>query len=77
MFLSAHHPIQEQTTAMPLLESFDSNASVEKCTLLQADVADKGRKAWTFLAAASAANFFTYGKCSIFMSLLIFMKKTL
>jgi hypothetical protein len=32
------------------------------------DVVDRGRKAWTFLAAAAATNIITYGKNLVFLS---------
>lgn len=53
---------------MPFKNHFQKSAMDEKKSPQQQDpsqeqdIVDKGRKAWTFLAAAAATNIITYGK---------------
>jgi hypothetical protein len=49
---------------MPLKKSFQKREKDEKSAPQQVHPVDKGRKAWTFLAAASATNIITYGRYS-------------
>lgn len=53
---------EHRTPAMLLNDLAQKSEMGEKSSSQQPHPVDKGRKAWTFLAAASATNIITYGE---------------
>lgn len=54
--------VEYRTPAMLLNSLVQKSEMGEKSSTQQVHPVDKGRKAWAFLAAASATNIITYGE---------------